>query len=483
MEDTPMNKELASKSIGELSPLIREKQISSVEVTEAILDRVEKYNPQVNAYIKVNADQAMESAKQAESEIMKGHYRGALHGIPMALKDIFYVKGEVATMGSKIHKDFIADYDATVVSKLKEAGVIFTGTLNMHEYAFGVTNNNPHFGPCRNPWNLETIPGGSSGGSGAAVAANMTIASLGTDTGGSIRIPASLCGIVGLKPTHGRVSKYGVFPLSWSLDHAGPMTKTVTDAAIIMEAIAGYDKNDPTTIDVPKVLYTDYLSEDIKGLVIGIDEDYYFKNVDPEVEKLVRDGIETLKTMGAIVKTVSIPSIYHTYYSMMMTCFGEAGAIHLNNLKKRPQDFGGDVRLSLELGAIPSAVDYVHAQQLRLKIINDFAEAYKSVDVIVTPTLPFTAPLIGQNSVMLNGVESGVFDQLPRLTSPTNLTGLPSISVPCGFSKGMPVGMQIIGKAFQEEMILKVAYAYERSNTLSSLKPLLTEETVNNLTS
>jgi aspartyl-tRNA(Asn)/glutamyl-tRNA(Gln) amidotransferase subunit A len=466
-----MYNELASKSIGELSPLICEKQISPVEVTEAILDRVEKYNPQVNAYIKVNADQAMESAKEAESEIMKGHYRGALHGIPMALKDIFYVKGEVATMGSKIHKDFVADYDATVVSKLKEAGVVFTGTLNMHEYAWGGTNNNPHFGPCRNPWNLETIPGGSSGGSGAAVAADMTIASLGTDTGGSIRIPASFCGIVGLKPTHGRVSKYGVFPLSWSLDHIGPMTKTVTDAAILMEAIAGYDKNDPTTIDIPTASYTDYLSEDIKGLVIGINEEYYFKDVDQGVEKLVRDGIEILKAMGVEVKTVSIPSIKHSYFTEMMTILGEASAIHHNNLKKRSQDFGEDVRLSLELGEIPSAVDYVQAQQMRRKLIHDFDQVFKSIDLLIAPTMPFTAPIIGQATTMINDQKISVFDNLIRFQSPSNLTGLPSLTLPCGLSKGMPVGMQLIGKAFREEILLKVAYAFERSNSSGSQKP------------
>jgi aspartyl-tRNA(Asn)/glutamyl-tRNA(Gln) amidotransferase subunit A len=471
MEVMRMNNELASKSIGELSPLIREKQISPVEVTEAILDRVEKYNPQVNAYIKVNADQAMESAKQAELDIMKGRYRGALHGIPMALKDIFYVKGEVATMGSKIHKDFVADYDATVVSKLKEAGVVFTGTLNMHEYAWGGTNNNPHFGPCRNPWNLETIPGGSSGGSGAAVAADMTIASLGTDTGGSIRIPASFCGIVGLKPTHGRVSKYGVFPLSWSLDHIGPMTKTVTDAAIIMEVIAGYDKNDPTTIDIPTASYTDYLSEDIKGLVIGINEEYYFKDVDRGVEKWVRDGIETLKAMGVEVKTVSIPSIKHSYFSEMMTILGEASAIHHNNLKKRSQDFGEDVRLSLELGEIPSAVDYVQAQQMRRNLIHDFDQVFKSIDLLIAPTIPFTAPIIGQATTMINDQKTSVFDNLIRFQSPSNLTGLPSLTLPCGLSKGMPVGMQLIGKAFREEILLKVAYAFERSHSSGSQKP------------
>jgi aspartyl-tRNA(Asn)/glutamyl-tRNA(Gln) amidotransferase subunit A len=468
-----MSNELAFKSIEELSPLIQDKQISPVEVTESVLDRVERCNSVVNAYIRVDAEQALKSAKLAESEIMNGNYRGSLHGIPMALKDIFYVKGATATMGSKIHKDFVADYDATVVSKLKEAGAVFTGTLNMHEYAWGGTNNNPHFGPCRNPWNLEKIPGGSSGGSGAAVAADMTIASLGTDTGGSIRIPSSFCGIVGLKPTHGRVSKYGCFPLAWSLDHVGPMTKTVGDAAIILEAIAGYDQNDPTTIDLTVAPYSNYLSEDVRGMVVGINEDYYFKDVDREVEKLVRSGIETLKAMGVEVKVVSIPNLEHTFFAEMMTILGEASAIHHNNLKSRPQDFGEDVRRCLELGEIPSAVDYVQAQQIRRKISNDFAHVFKSIDVLVTPTMPFTAPYIGHETFLLNGREATVFDHLIRFQAPSNLTGLPSLTVPCGYSNGMPVGIQFIGKAFKEETLLKIGFAFERSISLRDYKPQL----------
>src|SRR4051812_28106014 len=283
-----MSEVLAKKTISELAPLLQRREISPVEVTQSVLDRTKKLNDSINAYIDINNEkQVLQSAKLAEKEILKGSYRGALHGIPLALKDILYFKGEKVTMGSKIHQNFIPDSDATVVAKLKEAGALFTGKLNMHEYAYGGTTNNPHFGPCRNPWDLDRIPGGSSGGSGAAVASDMTIASLGTDTAGSIRIPASICGIVGLKPTHGLVSKYGCFPLSWSLDHIGPMTKTVEDAAILLECITGYDENDATSVKSSPFNYNKALTGDIKGRVIGIEEDFFFNMIDHDVDSLV----------------------------------------------------------------------------------------------------------------------------------------------------------------------------------------------------
>lgn len=470
-----MSEELASKAIEDLAPLIQAKVISPVEITESVLERVEALNDKVNAYITVDEEKAIASAKQAELEIITGDYRGPLHGIPMALKDILYFKDEVTTVGSKIHQNFKAEYDATVVSKLKEAGVIFTGKLNMHEYAWGATTDNPHYGPCRNPWNLNKIPGGSSGGSGAAVAADMTIASLGTDTGGSIRIPASANGIVGLKPTHGRVSKYGCFPLAWSLDHIGPMVKTVRDAAIVLETIAGYDPNDPTTVNAPVVPYSDYLTEDIRGMVIGINEEYFFHDVDPQVEASVRNAIDILQDMGAEVKTVSIPGLKYVAYAEMMTILAEASAIHHQNLKTRPQDFGEDVRLLLELGELPSGVDYLQAQQLRRRLNHDFNAAFDSVDVLLTPTLPFIPTDIGQDRFMLNGRIVNFLDHVIRFTAPGNLTGLPSLTIPCGLSQGMPVGMQIMGPAFKEETVLQAAYAFEKANPLEA-KPQFSKE-------
>ncbi|MFT9846084.1 amidase [Aneurinibacillus sp. REN35] len=466
-----MNNKLAAKSIEELAPLLQNKEVSPVDVTEAVLEQAETYNPQINAYIHITRDKALAASKQAEKEIMAGQYRGPLHGIPMALKDILYFKDEVATIGSKIHQDFTPSYDATVVSKLKEAGVIFTGTLNMHEYAWGATTNNPHFGPCRNPWDIEKIPGGSSGGSGAAVAADMTIASVGTDTGGSIRIPASACGIVGLKPTHGRVSKYGCFPLAWSLDHIGPMTKTVWDAAAMLEVMAGYDSKDPTCVNTPTAPYTTLLSTDVSRMKIGINEAYFFHNVDPEVELLIRNGIRLLEQMGAEIISIELPTMQYAEFAEMITITSEASAIHHENLRQRPQDFGDDVRLLLELGEIPSAVDYLQAQQIRRRLDLEYKQAFEQVDVLLTPTLPILPSFIGQDIVHLNGKDVSFLDHIIRFTGVGNLTGLPALSLPCGQSDGLPVGLQIMGPAFREDLVLHVAYALEQANIMSVKKP------------
>ncbi len=470
-----MSEQLAIKTIAQLAPLIQQREISPVEITQSVLERTKKYDPKINAFIEICEEQALTFAYKAEKEIMDGIYRGILHGIPLALKDILYFKNERVTMGSKIHKEYTPSYDATVVSKLKEAGVVFTGKLNMHEYAAGVTTNNPHFGPCRNPWDLERIPGGSSGGSGAAVAADMTIASLGTDTGGSIRMPSAVCGIVGLKPTHGRVSKYGCFPLSWTLDHIGPMTKTVEDAAILLREIAGFDANDPTTVNVPIVDYSSFLTGNIKGKVIGIEEDYFFNEVDLNVKKLVNEGIKQLESLGAKVEIVKIPSLKYVLYSEFITSLSESSKIHQENLRIRPKDFGTDVEMFLKVGFIPSAVDYLQAQQIRRKLMKEFEEVFRKVDVLITPSTPVVAPKIGDETVVIGGQVRSLLDSIMKYTIPGNVTGLPSISVPCGFSSGLPVGMQIIGPAFKEETILNFAYAFEQNNNFQGKKPNLGE--------
>lgn len=343
----------------------------------------------------------------------------------------------------------------------------------MHEYAWGITNNNPHYGACRNPWNPDKIPGGSSGGSGAAVAADMCVASLGTDTAGSIRIPSSACGIVGLKPTHGRVSKYGCFPLSWSLDHIGPMTKTVKDAAGLLEIIAGYDPNDPTSVNAPVATYTAELTGDVSKLVIGVNEDYFFKQVDTEVERLVRKAIQALADQGARVEVVEIPALAYAEYAEMITILSEAATIHHRNLLKRPDDFGSDIRLLFELGELPSAVEYLQAQQLRRQIKRDFRKAFEKVNVIIAPTLPIVAPNIGEAFADLNGEQVDLINQIIRFTGPSNLTGLPALTVPCGLKNGMPVGLQIIGPALQEGLVLNVGYAVEQTNPLQGKKPEL----------
>lgn len=468
-----MSNELAQKSIGELAPLIQSKQVSPVELTEQVLANVDLYDGEINAYITVQKEQALEAAAQAEQEIQSGNYRGALHGIPMALKDILYFKDEKATMGSSIHSEFVADFDATVVSKLKMSGVTFTGKLNMHEYAWGATTTNPHFGPCKNPWDLTKIPGGSSGGSGAAVASHMSIASLGTDTGGSIRIPASSCGIIGLKPTHGRISKYGCFPLAWSLDHIGPMTKTVYDAALLLELLSGYDPKDPTSIDRPAKNFSGLLESDAKDLVIGIEEEYFFKNVDSRVDEQVRHVLKQLEDAGAVIKPVSIPSLKQAEFAELVTITTEASAVHHANLLKSPEKFGEDVRFLLEVGELMSGVDYVQSQQIRRKLDLEFAAAFESVDVLISPTLPFLSPPIGSQTVDVNGQELSFLDEVIRFTGPGNLTGLPALSIPVGVEDSLPVGLQIMGPAFEEEKVLRAAALIERMELMKGHAPIL----------
>ncbi|GIN96743.1 amidase [Siminovitchia terrae] len=466
-----MSKELVAKSVEELAPLIEKREVSSLELTKAVLDHAETLNDTVNAYVSFRRNKAEKDAEQADKEIASGNYKGMYHGIPMAIKDNIYFKDEVTTMSSKIHGEFVSDYDATVISKMREAGIVFTGKLNMHEYAWGITNNSPHFGPVRNPWNLEKIPGGSSGGSGAGVAADMTVATLGTDTAGSIRIPSSSCGIVGLKPTFGRVSKYGCYPLAWSLDHIGPMTKTVKDAAGLLEVIAGYDPNDPTSANAPTEKYSSKLTGDVKDLVIGINEEYYFKNVDAGVENLVRQAIKTLERQGAKVEKVEIPALQYSEYAELVTSLSEASAIHHRDLQKQPDDFGDDIRLLFELGELFSSVDYLQAQQLRRQLKQDFHKAFEKVDVLMAPTLPVMPPDIGSDFADLNGKQVDLIDNFIRFMGPCNLAGLPAMTLPCGLKDEMPVGLQIIGPAFHESTVLNTGYAFEQTNPLKGRKP------------
>lgn len=466
-----MSKEWITKSVTEIAPLIENKDISPVELTKAVLDHAEKNDEKINAYISFRREKALEDAKKAEQEIINGNYRGIYHGIPMGIKDNIYIKGEVTTMASKIHHDFVPSYNATVIDKLNEAGAIIIGKLNMHEYAWGATTNNPHYGPCRNPWDLEYIPGGSSGGSGAALIAHMTMATLGTDTGGSVRIPAATNGIVGLKQTYGRVSNYGSFPLAWTLDHIGPMTKTVKDAAALLEVIAGYDPKDSTTVNVPVDQYLDGITGDVKDLVIGINEEYFFNNVDKDIEQAVRNKIRQLEKEGARIQEVDIPSLQFSEWAVMTTIISEPAAIHQQNHLNRPEDFGEDLQFLFDLGELPSAVDYIHAQQIRRHLKQDFQNVFENIDVLITPTLPIQTPKIGADTVELNGEEVGVLDHIIRFTGPFNITGLPALSVPCGFKGHLPIGIQIVGKPFDEKTILNVGYAIEQMNPLEGRIP------------
>lgn len=458
--------------VSELAELIKTKQLTSVALTKMVLEQAHRLNPEINAYISFRDEQALAEAAKMDQEIAEGKYRGPLHGIPMAIKDNIYIGGEVTTMASKYHENFVSEDDATVIAKLKEAGAVLLGKLNMHEYAWGITNNSPHFGPVKNPWKLEKIPGGSSGGSGAAVTAGMTPVTLGTDTAGSIRIPSSACGLVGLKPTHGLVAKYGCFPLAWTLDHIGPMARTVDDAAIVLQAIAGFDQRDPTSKQAPKSDYLANINDSLKGKVIGIEEEYFFKDVDAPIEKLVREQIAKLEAQGATIKKVKIPTLQNSEYAELITSLSEAGTIHYEQLKKDPSHYGDDIRMLFELGALPSAVEYLQAQQMRRELKAQFKAVLDEVDVIIAPTLPVLPNDIGSDIAMINGKEVDLLNHVIRFTGPSNLTGLPALSIPVGMAEGLPVGMQIIGKAFDEATVFNIAKYVEKSVGFDFIAPI-----------
>ncbi|GAB3790761.1 amidase [Virgibacillus kimchii] len=461
-----MTKDLINKSVEELAPLIKNKSVSPVELTKAVLDRAEECQEKTNAYINFYREEAIEAAKKAETEIAEGNYRGMYHGIPMGLKDNIFFKDKVTTMASKIHQNFVPSYDATVVSKLREAGAIFTGKLNMHEYALSITSNNPYYGPVRNPWDLEKTPGGSSGGSGASIAVDASMTSIGTDSAGSVRIPAAACGIVGLKPTRGRVSARGVYPLSWTQDHVGPMAKTVKDAAGLLEIIAGHDEKDPASVDHPAENYLEQITGDVKDLVIGLDEDYFFHNIDANIEKTVRTAIQKLVDQGAKVEEVKIPSLKEAEMAGMMFNVSEASAIHMNSVLNNPEDFGEDIRDFLVAGAFPSSAGYAQAVKVREQLIENFKEVFTKVDVLISPTLPVMPNKIGDPSADLNGEKVDLVPNFIRLTGPANLSGIPALSVPCGFNGQLPVGLQIMGPNFSEGKILNTGYAVEQMNLM-----------------
>jgi aspartyl-tRNA(Asn)/glutamyl-tRNA(Gln) amidotransferase subunit A len=467
-----MSMSLMQKSIKELAPLIRKKEISPVDLVEQCLQRIEETEPSINAYITVLADKAMEDAVTAEQEIMNGNYRGLLHGIPYSAKDLFTSKGIKTTGGSKILADYVPDYDATAVKRLSEAGAILVGKNNLHEFAFGGTNENEHYGPTRNPWNLDMIPGGSSGGSGASVAAASSIFSLGTDTGGSIRGPAALCGIVGIKATYGRVSRHGVLPLSSSLDHAGPMTKTSWDAAAVLSVIAGYDPKDASSSpnNVPNYLAAleDGDRLPLKGKKVGICKEYYFENLDPEIEKSVWQAINLLEELGAKVIEVNIPSLAETANLQGLISNVEAYAYHSAYLKDRYGEYGANVRERLEKGQFIPAWAYVEAQRLRQQYKKEWSDVYQTIDFLAAPTTALPAYRIGVETILHGGKEINPRDfGIAGRTSPSNFNGYPSISVPCGFTaSGLPIGLQIQGRAFDEVQVFQAAYAYEQASSM-----------------
>ena len=465
--------ELCYTSLRGLATLIQRQEVSPVEATQAVVDRVEKFDRQLNSFITLLRDEAFAWARTAEQEISAGHYRGPLHGIPVAVKDLYYTKGIRTTAGSKILSDFNPAYDATVIAKLRDAGAILIGKLNMHEFAHGATNASSLIGACYNPWDTLRVSGGSSGGSAAAVAAGLCYGALGSDTGGSIRIPAAFCGIVGLKPTYGRVSRYGVFPLSWSLDHVGPMTRTVTDAALMLQVIAGHDRHDPTTRTAVVPDYSAALTMDIEGARLGIPQEFYFEQLDAEVRDSVRAAIQTLERAGAQVEEVSLPLSQYAAAAGRIISLTESAEIHEKFLQTHFADYSPDVRADFLVGQLILGKHYMKAQRLRGLIRQEMAAALRRVDALVTPTVSIPAPRIGETFVDIGQETIDVMWALSRLTRPANLTGFPAISVPCGFTMAeLPIGLQFIGRPFAEATILQLAYAYEQETTWHQRQPM-----------
>jgi aspartyl-tRNA(Asn)/glutamyl-tRNA(Gln) amidotransferase subunit A len=457
--------ELLSLDVAALSQKLRGREVSPVEVTEAYLARIEEVDKKLNAYITVTTDVAREAAKRAESEIAAGNWRGPFHGVPVALKDLCYTKGIVTTGGSKILEEFVPDYDCTLWSRLAAQGAVLLGKLNLHEFAYGVTSSNPHWGVVKNPYDTTRIPGGSSGGSAAAIVARMAAATIGSDTGGSIRIPAAFSGCVGLKPTWSRVSRYGVIPLSDSLDHAGPITRTVRDAALMLGVIAGHDHNDATSSSEPVPDYAQALDRDINGMRIGVIKELR-GGVSAEVEHAMDAAIETLGKLGALVEEVSVPSM-DAAPAMYAIIGADALEFHENWLRTRAGDYGEDVRERLFVASTISASNYVRAQRARTVMLADAMRALDHHDVLLAPGCAIPAPRIGTHPGRPLDDKGEVVDSysmIVRFTVPFDATGQPTLAIPTGLSpSGMPVAMQIIGRPFGESTVIRVADAYERA--------------------
>jgi aspartyl-tRNA(Asn)/glutamyl-tRNA(Gln) amidotransferase subunit A len=416
-------------------------------------------------------ESALAEARRAEQAIMSGGYLGPLHGIPIGLKDLYYTQGVATTAGSRILADFVPREDATSVAKVKAAGGTILGKLNLHQFAYGPTGVNPIYDTPRNPWDTQRIPGGSSSGSGVALMTGMMPAATGTDTGGSIRIPASICGVVGIKPTYGRVSLHGIIPLSSSLDHAGPLARTVEDCAILLEAMAGHDPKDTNSRDLPVPSYREGLKQPVRGLTAGLPREF-FLHLQPGVRAAVKKAVIVLEGLGISVREVDVPGLDYAWTIFTGIVGPEAVAYHHEWMEERPGDYDPRVLNRLRSSVSIPAVDYIKAQQRKVLFTQQYLEVMSGLDVLVAPTEPMTAPKIGEDTVVVDGEEKPTMNQLVLLNRPFNLTGMPSISVPCGFDdQGLPVGLQIAGKPFDEATVLNVAYAYEQATIWHERRP------------
>ncbi|MFH8407923.1 amidase [Streptomyces sp. NPDC018019] len=457
----------------EAARLIADGSLSPVELTASVLDRIEAVEPKLGAYVSVAGEAALRSAAEAGREIAAGRYRGPLHGVPVALKDLIDVAGVPTTASSRVRADHVADADAAVTERLRAAGAVLIGKTHTHEFAYGLTTPQT-----RNAWSPEHVPGGSSGGSAAAVAAGTATFALGTDTGGSIRVPAALNHVVGLKPTYGLVPRHGVTSLSWSLDHVGPLTRTAADAALVLQALAGHDPRDPASLDHPREDYTRALGTPVAGLRIGIPANYYFDRVQPQVADAVRAAVEALTALGATAVPVHVPMTEYVHAAQWGLMVPEATAYHQDMLRAAPDLYADDVRVLLEAGEFVPATDYIRAQRTRtlmhqrwLELFDGTGEAGRAdgsggIDAIAAPAVPATAARAGQSEFTWpDGSAEAVSDAYVRLSAPANLTGFPALSVPVGRDdRGLPIGMQLIGRPLAEATLLRLAHAYESAH-------------------
>ncbi|HEX5505554.1 MAG TPA: amidase [Thermomicrobiales bacterium] len=456
--------DLCALSLDAVAGLIARREVSPVEVTEAALGRTARLDPRLNAFITVTADAARAAARAAEDEIGRGRYRGPLHGVPLSLKDLIYTRGVRTTAGSRILADFVPDVDATVARRLAAAGAITVGKANMLEFAYGEVH--PDYGPSRNPWNVAYGTSGSSSGSAAAVAAGLGYGSLGSDTGGSIRLPAAYCGIVGLKPTYGLVSRAGVVPLAWSLDHVGPLTRTVRDCALLLEAIAGHDPADPTSARRSARPYAARLAEVPTDLVVGVVEAEPDDGVTPEVRGGVEAAAAALGDLGLATRPVALPHPEQAVRALLALLYAEASAYHLPWLRERPDDYGANTRTRLELGALLPAGVALRAARARRVIVDAYRALFREVDLLLSPVGPTASYRLDDPPAEPVGAAGNGGDRmgpLIRFTGPFDLTGQPAISIPCGLTAaGLPIGVQLAGRPFAEEPLLRVAHALER---------------------
>ncbi len=465
--------DLTDLTIAAAAERISRREISPAELTSAYLARIERLQPETNAYVTLTAERATADAKTATSEIAAGNYRGVLHGIPIGLKDLYETAGIRTTAGSKVLANHVPGKDCTAARKLREAGSVLLGKTNTHEFAWGTTTNNPHYGATHNPWDLDRIPGGSSGGSGAAIAAGMAAGTLGTDTGGSIRIPAALCGCVGLKPTFGRVSKAGIVPMSWQLDHPGPITKTVEDAAIMLGAIAGYDPDDFATVPVPVPDYRAALASGIRGLRVGVPRSLFYGLLEDEVRSAVEAALGVLRELGAEVRDVEPGVTREQVMEAWALVNAEGQEYHREAFTKRRDDFSPELQAVLSQ-PLPDSIGLARAYRVSYEIKEAFRRALEGTDVLVAPTTMRTASIIGEEPVMVGEVEMTTGAAFASLTMPFNLGGLPVVSLPCGFdSLGLQIGMQIAGKTFAEETVLRAGHAYEQATEWHRRRPEL----------